>query len=64
MKLAAKIFLIIGMVFGFWTILPLVFGFMTLKKMKNDEEIPMWLKVCDLLFVNLIAGILLLVDKG
>ncbi len=63
MKTAAKIFLIIGMVFGFWTILPLVFGFMTLGKMKRNEEIPMWLKVCDILFVNVIGGILLLVDK-
>ena len=59
MKLVAKIFLIIGMVVGFWTILPLVFGIITLKKMSNNEEVPTWLKVCDLLFVNLIGGILL-----
>ncbi len=59
MKLAAKIFLIIGMVVGFWMILPLVFGIITLSKMSKGQPVPTWLKICDLLFVNLIGGILL-----
>jgi len=37
MKLAAQIFIIIGMVVGFWTILPLVFGIMALVKMKEGK---------------------------
>ena len=37
MKLAAQSFIIIGMVVGFWTILPLVFGIMALVKMKEGK---------------------------
>ena len=59
MELAAKIFTIIGMVFGAVTILPLVFGIITLIKMKDNTLTTGW-KICNLLFVNLISGILLL----
>lgn len=59
MKTAAKIFIIIGMIAGFWSILPLIFGAIALSKMKNNQLTTGW-KVCVLLFVNLIAGILLL----
>lgn len=59
MKTAAKVFIIIGMIAGFWSILPLIFGGIALSKMKKNELTTGW-KICVLLFVNLIAGILLL----
>ncbi len=62
MKIAAQIFIIIGMVVGFWTILPLVFGIMALVKMKEGKP-ETWLSVCVLLFCNMIGGILLLCSK-
>jgi hypothetical protein len=62
MKTVAKVFMIIGMVCGFWTILPLIFGIIGLKKLNNGEMTTGW-KVMILLFVNVIAGILLLCDK-
>lgn len=61
---AAKIFLIIGCIFQGWLLLPLawmlpititIFG-----KMKRNEPIGTGLKVCALLFVNLLGGIFLL----
>ena len=61
MKTAAKIFIIIGMIVGFWSILPLIFGFSALKKIKNDE-VTVGTGVLTLIFVNVIAGILLLVS--
>ena len=63
MKTVAKVFMIIGMICGFWTILPLIFGIIGLKKLKNGEMTTGW-KVLILIFVNVIAGILLLIDKG
>ena len=62
MKTVAKVFMIIGMICGFWTILPLIFGAIGLKKLKNGEMTTGW-KVLILIFVNVIAGILLLCDK-
>ncbi len=59
MKTVAKVFIIIGMIAGCWTVLPLVFGLIVLKKLKNDELTTGW-KVVTLLFVNTVAGILLL----
>lgn len=59
MKTVIKVFMIIGMVAGFWTILPLIFGFIGLKKLNNNEMTTGW-KVLILLFVNTVAGILLL----
>ena len=59
MELAAKIFIIIGMITGAMAILPLIFGFIVLNKMKNNTLTTGW-KVVALLFVNLIGGILLL----
>jgi len=64
-KQAAKIFIIIGMVVGFWCILPLVFGIPALKKLdaaKTKEDLGST-PVLVLLFVNLVAGILMLVMK-
>ena len=59
MQLAAKIFIIIGMIFGAISILPLVFGFIALNKLKKNQMTTGW-AVCTLIFVNIIAGILLL----
>ena len=59
MKTAAKVFIIIGMICQFYLILPLIFGFIALSKMKKNELTIGW-KVCTLIFVNIIAGILLL----
>ncbi len=62
MKTAAKVFIIIGMIVGFWYILPLIFGIIALKKMKTEKP-SVGLSICVLLFCNTIAGILLLVSK-
>ena len=62
MKQIAKIFIIIGMVCGFWAILPLVFGWLALKKIDNGEMDTTW-KILVILFVSPIAGILLFLDK-
>ena len=62
MKKIAKIFIIIGMICGAIAIFPLVLGIIALKKMENGEMTTGW-KIIVLLFVNTIAGILLLCDK-
>lgn len=59
MKTAAKVFIILGMIAGCWTILPLIFGAIALSKLNKNQMTTGW-KVVTLLFVNLIAGILLL----
>jgi len=62
MKTAAKVFIIIGMVVGFWTVLPLIFGIIALKQMKTQKP-STGISICVLLFCNLIGGILLLCSK-
>jgi len=62
MKTAAKVFIIIGMIVGFWTILPLIFGIIALKKMKTEKP-STGLSVCVLLFCNVLGGIFLLCSK-
>lgn len=62
MKTAAKVFIILSMICGFWLIFPLVLGFIALKKIKEGTMTTGWAVVV-LLFVNTIAGILLLIDK-
>ena len=62
MKTAAKIFIIIGMIAGCWYILPLIFGFIALNKMKNAKSkseltVPAILVI---LFCNIIGGVLML----
>ena len=62
MKTVAKVFIILGMIVGFWTILPLIFGGITLSKMKTatcKADMTVW-GVLSLLFCNLIGGILVL----
>ena len=64
LAIAAKIFLIIGCVAQGWLLIPLawmlpittsIFG-----RMKRGDSVGTGLKVCALLFVNLVGGILLL----
>ncbi len=62
MKTAAKVFIIIGMIVGFWMILPLIFGGIALSQMKTQKP-STGISVCVLLFCSLIGGILLLVSK-
>ncbi len=62
MKAAAKIFIIIGMILQFWAIYPLILGVIALKKLDNGEMDTTW-KVLVLLFVSLLGGIFLFLDK-
>lgn len=59
-----KVFMILGCVSIGWLIIPLAWCIpMTVsvfKKLKSGESISTGLKVCSLLFVNLIAGVLML----
>ena len=65
MKTAGKVFIIIGMIVGFWMILPLIIGGITLSKLKTAtcaEDIKVWALV-DIFFCSLLGGILLLCCK-
>lgn len=62
MKTAAKVFIIIGMICGFWMILPLIFGIIALKQMSTQKP-STGICVCVLLFCNLLGGIFLLCSK-
>ena len=65
MKAAAKVFIILGMIVGFWMILPLIFGGMALKKLNtatSKSELT-GTAILVLLFVNMIGGILMLCLK-
>ena len=59
MKTVAKVFIIIGMIVGFWSVLPIIFGAIALSKLKKNQMTTGW-AICTLLFVNIVAGILLL----
>lgn len=64
LAVASKIFLIIGCIAQGWLLLPLAWclpiTISVCNKMKRGEPVGTGLKVCALLFVNTIAGILLL----
>ena len=64
LAVASKIFLIIGCIAQGWLLLPLAWCLpITISicgKMNRGEEVGVGLKVCALLFVNMIGGILLL----
>lgn len=64
LAVAGKIFLILGCIAQGWLLLPLAWclpiTISICNKMKNNEPVGTGLKVCALLFVNLIGGILLL----
>ena len=67
LKTAAKVLLIIGTVIQGFYLVPLLWCLpMTIsyfRKVKNNEEITSGFKVCVLLFVNAVAGILMLCDN-
>lgn len=63
MKKAIRIFTIIGMVCGFWFVLPIIFGNKLLKKLDNNQELTTADKVITLLLVNTVAGILCFIAK-
>lgn len=66
MKTAAKVFIILGMIFGFYAIFPIVLGAIALKKLKEAKckaDFSTGWSIVVLLLVNIIAGILLLVMK-
>ncbi|MBQ7096316.1 MAG: hypothetical protein IJN80_07730 [Clostridia bacterium] len=64
LAVASKIFLILGCIAQGWLLLPLAWclpiTISICKKMKKGEPVGAGLKVCALLFVNMIGGILLL----
>ena len=62
MKTAAKVFIILSMIFLFYLIFPLVVGIIALKKLKtatSKSELTV-IAIITLLFCNTIAGILML----
>ncbi len=67
LKTIAKVFMIIGCVFMGFAIIPLAWTLpMTLSycdKIKRGEKVGTGFKVCTLLFVSVIAGILMLCDN-
>ncbi len=67
MKLAAFIFCLLTTLSTCWLIIPLIWCIpMTIsiyKAYKGEKTLSTGFKVCTLLFVNLIAGILLLCDE-
>ena len=62
MKTAAKIFIILGMIVGFYWIVPLIVGAIALGQMKNGRPSTA-MSIVVLIFCSLIGGILLLVAK-
>lgn len=63
MTIASKVLIILTMIACFWLIFPLVLGIIALKKINTNTMTTGWAVVV-LLFVNTIAGILLLCDKS
>ena len=62
MKTAAKVFIILGMIFGCIAILPLIFGGIGLSKINSakDRSELVGMGVCVLLFCSLLGGIFML----
>ncbi len=67
LKIAAKVFMIISTVFLGFYIIPLAWCLpMTIsysRKVENGESVSLAFKICSLIFVNTIAGILMLCDN-
>ena len=63
MTIASKVLIILTMIASFWLIFPLVLDIIALKKINTNTMTTGWAVVV-LLFVNTIAGILLLCDKS
>ena len=63
-KLIIKVFLVIGCIASGWALIPLLWTIPltthVFKKLNKNEPIGIGIKICVLLFVNLVAGIMLL----
>ena len=66
-RLIAKVFMIIGCISLGWTLIPLIWMIpMTItywKACDQGKDVSVAFKVCSLLFVNVIAGVLMLCDS-
>ena len=62
MKTAAKVFIIIGMIIGFWMILPIIFGALSLGKINTATQKSelVGLGICTLIFCSVLGGIFML----
>ncbi len=61
MRTAAKVFVIIGMIFGCWLIFPLIIGLCALGQINNEFEKPSTaMSVVTLIFCSLLGGIFML----
>lgn len=61
MKTAAKVFIIIGMIFQFFFILPIVFGILALRELDEGKK-STWLGVCLILFCSTLGGVFFLIS--
>lgn len=59
MQLLAKIFIILGIVLGFWMIVPLVIGLISLGKINKGEDLVLW-GILSIIFVSPLGGIFML----
>jgi len=62
MKTAARVFIILGMVCGFWMIVPLIVGAIALGKLssaKSKDEL-LGVSICTLLFCSVLGGVFML----
>lgn len=68
LQIAAKIFMILGCIAYGWLLIPLAWCIpMTVSyfgKAERGEPVSIGFKICTLLFVNMIAGILMLCDDA
>lgn len=62
MKTAAKVFIILGIVFTFYLIVPLIIGVIALNKLENvqNKDELTGIAICTLLFCSLLGGIFML----
>jgi uncharacterized membrane protein YvbJ len=63
-----KVFMIIGIISGAFALIPLIWCLPMNKKvnkyLEGQETLSLGFKICVLLFVNVIAGVLLIVDEN
>lgn len=68
LQTVAKVFMILGTIANGFALIPLAWCIpMTVsyfRKVKNGEPVSTGFKVCSLLFVNVVSGILMLCDSG
>lgn len=66
-KKAAKVFMLIGLIFSAFSLIPLIWTIPMYNsycnKIENGEKVETGFKVCCLLFVNAIAGLIMLCDN-